>query len=296
MDPNVGWNRPRGNSSKTSASTVKHIKMRLWYIVAFILAIGAIGAFYLGEYKEDEIKNKVEYSKKIRQRNPQISRDSVVNNTKEDKTSPKHEVIKKTEEEPNPRVVNGIVVRPPWAPNPHGVVTSGLHRVKSVEEKVFKNYSDQQIAALLINEPGEGLVGDDHEAIFKGFEKQFLKSLNDPIIIEDSDTDFVKDLKRAVIETKSDLKARYDAGENITKVMIETRKELRELGLYRDDLNRQLNKVIKETKDLTSDDLRDLVSAANKMLEERGAKKLTFPESYYRRVQIRANKIKRNQQ
>ena len=280
-----GWNRPSGNAKPAPKKNPTAIRGALAGIAVVILA--AIAAFFIFSGKETR---QDDASKKERGRIKEVTPAAAAKSVE---AVAKAEAEKKPAKSIDPRVENGKVVRPPWPPNPHGVITSGLHRVKSVEEIAFTHYSDQQIASLLITEPGEGLVGDDEERMFKDFDKNFLKSLVEPIIVEETDTPFVKDLKKAVRQTKIDLKARMDAGEDIKQIMIDSRKELRELGLYRDELNQQLRTMMNENKDMSADDLRDLVNAANKMLEDRGAKKLTMPETFIRRAEIRANKMRR---
>ena len=164
-------------------------------------------------------------------------------------------------------------------------VTTGTHSVQSIQEKVFVHPSDQMVASLLMMQPGDVLVGES-EDMFVGFKEQFLKSLETPIVIEDEDTDFVKELKAGVQEMRKELKARLDAGEDIEKTLVETRKELRSLGLYREELEGQL-KEMGEDKTMTEQDMRDYVNAANMMLKERGAREIEMPEMLLRRLRLR---------
>ena len=164
-------------------------------------------------------------------------------------------------------------------------VTTGTHSVQSIQEKVFVHPSDQTVASLLMMQPGDVLVGESDD-MFNGFTEQFLKSLETPIVIEEDDADFVKELKAGVRETRKELKARLDAGEDIEKTLVETRKELRSLGLYREELEEHLREFSAD-KAMTEQDLRDFVEAANIMLKERGAREIEMPEMIIRRLRLR---------
>lgn len=158
-----------------------------------------------------------------------------------------------------------------------------------LEERIFHTKADKDIAGLLVIEPGADLIGSDE--FDERFVKSFLKSIESPIIISKDDSEEEKALKRAVIETKIELKARYDAGEDIAKILTDTRRELRELGAYREDLKKHLDELRRDG-NLTVDEMKDYVAAANVMLEERGAKKIVLPEFYYRQMEYR-NKMRK---
>ena len=156
------------------------------------------------------------------------------------------------------------------------VYTNGANRVKTLEERTFRHGAEVHIAGLLRLEPGSSLLGDSSLMYGKAFMKSFKKSLEEPIIISEEDSDEVKELKKAVIQTKEELKHRMNAGEDICKIMRDTRDDLKKIGLYRDELNRQLIDLGKDGQ-YSEQDMQDFVSAANQMLSERGAKPLTMP-------------------
>ncbi len=158
-----------------------------------------------------------------------------------------------------------------------------------LEERIFNTMADKSIAGLLVIEPGDDLIGSDE--FDERFVKSFLHSIEHPIIIAKDDTDEERMLKRAVIDTRIELKARYDAGEDIAKIMTETRRELRELGAYREDLKKELENLRKD-KTMTVEEMKAYVEAANVMLRERGAKEIVMPEFYYRQLEFRNQKHK----
>ena len=157
----------------------------------------------------------------------------------------------------------------------------------SLAARVFSNTADKFIGQLISIEPGTPLYGPPIKYDEK-FVRSFLRSLTTPIIIDPDDPPEVAALKRAVRETKIELKARYDDGEDIAQIMTDTRKELQELGLYRNELQAEVNRIIrKDAKNLTDEEMQDFVDAANKMLAERGAKPIALPGLMKHRLKMK---------
>ena len=140
-------------------------------------------------------------------------------------------------------------------------------RQSKAEYKIFESHADNEIAAFLSIEPGDLIDGD--VAFGPRFEKSFLKSLVKPIIVRETDSEHDKQLKRAVVQAKADLKAAYDRGEDICKIMEDSYQELRELGHYKEQLEKTALSSLKNA-DLKAADVEDVLTAVNKMLEERG--------------------------
>lgn len=153
---------------------------------------------------------------------------------------------------------------------------------KPIEERIFTNSADQKIAALLLLEPGEIMIGDASSFFGKGFTRSFLRSIETPIVVTKNDDEFTANLKRAVIDTKLELKVRYDEGEDIAQLMLKERNELQALGLYREELKEEIHKLARD-KSLSEEAMQDFINAANKMLEERGGKPLEMPRFAARR-------------
>ena len=184
--------------------------------------------------------------------------------------------------------------RPPWMSPYHRVVDYGpIHTNKPLEsamplyKKVFEDETDQCIASVLLVEPGQFMLTDG-TGEYADFDANFIDSLKVPIIVQADDPEEVKQLKRAVIETKAELKARYDKGENLQKIMEDTHRELRELGLYKEEIRQQVDQLCKKRL-FTEADVDDCIAAANKMLEERGSEPLTMSR-FYREMLVRTAK------
>ncbi len=133
--------------------------------------------------------------------------------------------------------------------------------------EIFRYRCENEIACLLSMHPGEDLVGSSG---YNGrFTREFLESLKTPIMIGPDDTEEQKELKRYVIQAKKDLEEAYDRGEDIEKIMLDTRKEYQDLANYKHELSVMVYEYKKETK-VSEQDVEDYVNAANKMLEAKG--------------------------
>jgi len=160
--------------------------------------------------------------------------------------------------------------------------TDKIHADKTVKEPPrFKRVSSSQIATLIEMIPGEIPVGGMQ--FRDNFTQDFVESLDEEIEILDTDSDYDKELKREVAETKKDLAERMKNGEDPKKVCEETWNEMMQLGLYRDELVAQVAEIRKNP-DLTANDVQDLVDAANKMLKEKGIQGIGISPLQLRRL------------
>ena len=155
----------------------------------------------------------------------------------------------------------------------------------------FKHTSEAQIAGLLEIKPGAFIVGDMKYSY--RFVEDFKESLNDPIEILDTDSEYDKQLKRDVIETKKQLKAAMDRGEDIAQIMTDTRNELRKLGQYREELRQELHKL-RAGGEYTEQEIEDFTAAANKLLADKGCRPIKMPTLLMR--YIREKQAKQQQQ
>lgn len=135
---------------------------------------------------------------------------------------------------------------------------------------VFSNRCDRAIAGLLSQEPGMPvfLRGDYFDPSFK---EAFMASITEPISINDDDSEYHKQLKQAVIETRKEIARRIGDGEELGQILTNAKKELERLATYRRDLDGEIAKMVKDSDGMSTEDVKTLVEAANKMLEENGA-------------------------
>lgn len=165
-------------------------------------------------------------------------------------------------------------------------ITSGVSRV-SLIEKTFVHEADRILAQVLVDEFGSTVVGDV-TLTFDGFDKSLIKALGEPIVYDKNDSEYIKEIKMGVQALRQELKERMDAGEKINDIMVETYKQMQEIGLYRQELEEEVLKLSSD--DLSQKDYDDLVSAANQLLHERGSKPLELPSSLCHAIRLRRMK------
>ena len=147
-----------------------------------------------------------------------------------------------------------------------GEVTNLTARTKA-PYAIFNHSSENIIAGLLVARPGMTVVGTPH---YNGvFTKNFLKSLEEPIIVKETDDEDTKTLKRAVNDAKIELKAAYDRGEDIEQIVLDSRTEFQRLAKVREHMKLNVLQMAQEEAART-EDVDDLVTAANKILEDNG--------------------------
>ena len=149
---------------------------------------------------------------------------------------------------------------------------------------IFNHSCENLIAAYLTLKPGDGMIGTP--ILGERFRQQFLKSLEEPIIVTADDSPEVAQLKRDMIATKIDLKARMDEGEDICKIISDTHKEVQDLARYKAMLQKEIHEASKNP-EMTMQDVDDLVEAANQMLDSKGIAPITLGPVSRRLIQRR---------
>lgn len=162
--------------------------------------------------------------------------------------------------------------------------------VKNKKRKVFHTISDVYISRILNTRPGHAVIGTMN---YDRFAEQFKKSLSVPIVINEDDSPSEVELKKAVMETREDLKAALARGEDIAQIMRESENELRKFYNYRQNINAELSKAMRERK-YNADDMQDYIDAANKMLSDNGIEPLKHPQLWIR--QLRLEQAERSEQ
>lgn len=261
----MAWNRSSAEQTPVKKKGAKKAP-GAWRLMLGVICLAAlcVGAYFL--FSGGEEVAKVETAKgrgRIKEVTPAVAPTNAVPEKPE-----KVVEFKKLENGKIMKYVNG---RQAWMfprEDYHGPVhTTRVARVETLEQKTFKHPADRQIASLLNIQPGSVVLGNggfDHN-----FVKRFLDSYENPFIIEPGDTEEQKELKRAVAEVKGELKARHEAGEDIAKILLDTRDQLRQLYVYKRELEAEVHRYAKDGA-LTPQDVEDYTAAANKMLSERG--------------------------
>lgn len=94
-------------------------------------------------------------------------------------------------------------------------------------EPIFKNASDQVIALAISTPPGESMPPLPD---LTGIERDFKESLHTPIIIEASDSQEVKELKRRVMEVKKEMAEFVQNGGSFAEALLEHQDEMNRLA------------------------------------------------------------------
>ena len=266
----MSWNKPNNEKVEIKDGGGRRNGLLRNLVACSVIAILSVAAFlFLNESNgKHQQTSPTPSTKQIREVEPSISTNAARN----------AEIAAKPKERPAQRVGeirDGFILLSSGELYPvKSVITVSCARV-SLEDRSFERFSDRLIGSLLRIEPGEGLLGSS-EDLFAGFDKEFEESLAYPIEIKHDDPDDVKEMKQAVIELRKELKERKAKGEDIEKIMIDSRNQLMELATYRDELEQQVEKLMSDN-EFSEKDANDLVNAANLMLEERGAKPLDLP-------------------
>ena len=167
-----------------------------------------------------------------------------------------------------------------------------LHIVKHPQKrKLFKRTCDNQLAIMLTLDPTKMapfLIGK-RRPYGDLFVKEFRDSLNDKYEADPDDTEEEKAVRQMVIETRAELKAAMDRGEDIAKLMNDTQAELDRLCQYQDVLKKELQ-AIQYDESVSDKDFESFVKAANQMLEKQGMKGLTMPHVVTRQARIKKMK------
>ena len=153
---------------------------------------------------------------------------------------------------------------------------------------LFKNTSENQIAVILRLDPtrmAPFLIGR-RLPYGERFVKDFVKSLEEtPVSYDKDDTPEEAELRQAVIETKAELKAAMDRGEDIAKIMNDTQKELDRLCQYHNELKKMVKEAV-DNPEFSDEDVEDYVNAANEMLKKQGLNGLTMPKLINRQARL----------
>ena len=107
------------------------------------------------------------------------------------------------------------------------------------------------------------------------FREQFLKSLETPIIATKDDPPELQEQKRQMNEVKLYLKERMDACEDIVDILNAEYKNAQKIRGLRQNLQDELRKLEKTARSVQ--EVQDYIDAANKMLDEYGAKHVGLP-------------------
>lgn len=238
-------------------------------LAGIIVVAVAVAAFWLlTSGKSAPEKPKEKKSAKIAEATPSLAKPEVVEAVEPKVEKPKplrkwEYPVSRTNELSDAELRKWKVMHRP----PPGYTNDTARTEAPPEYAIFNHRSENEIACLLTMRPGETLVGTPTYG--KRFTDDFLKSCEEPIIVTEDDTPEQAELKKLMNETKIDLRARMAEGEDLGQILLDTRAEYQRLAAYRQSLEQEINELKKDDS-LSMEDIDDFVSAANKLLEDKG--------------------------
>ena len=254
------WNQSGGGERRPR----KRSRLFPWWIAVVILTVTGVVAWWAFRTQEETARPAGDRrSRMIKEVKPSIpTKTNVVEEVKPKPVDPNARPTKVGE------IVNGYIKLPSGRIHKRvGVITNTASAMAKLPCEIFTHHCDNEIACYLWIEPGTEIV--DMPNYGGRFTKEFLESLKEPIIVTKDDTPEQAQLKRAVNEAKIELKAAYDRGEDIEKIVYDTRDELRKLGLYKQEIRQQLLEYRKK-ENVSDEDVQDFLTACNQLLEQKG--------------------------
>lgn len=285
MGSTGGWNRSAANQPTAKKGGAK-VPSKVRGVVAGLVTVCALGGLCLWMFSggEDAPKAKAEKERgRIKAVTPAAAPTNVVSVVPEKparlskKGTPIPDAVQKDEK--------GVLR---WPSGLRWVDTNDLHVVKRpMKRKLFTHACDNHIADILTRDPTRMapiLIGK-RRPYGEAFVEDFKASMNDTTVIDKEDTPEEREVRKRVLETKADLKAALDRGEDIAKIMNDAQDELDRLCQYQDNLRKMVREAARNP-ELSDDDVRDYVKAANEMLEKQGIKKMALPSLVYRQADL----------
>ena len=261
----MAWNR-NDSANRRNAQTPQTARTAVWGLcaVAALLA-AAVAAWRL--WPTDGERSEAAEAKKpshIRDVAPSIPAPKAVGDA-----SPKGKEEEKPKERPPQQlgeVRDGYVLLGSGLHKIRGEVTNNCSLTRGRYE-IFKHSAENTIAGLLSMKAGDALIGEPN---YQGsFAESLRRSFKEPIKIEETDTPEQVELKQAVIEAKEELKKAMDRGEDVEKIVIESRREFQSLARAKQLMMSDVYHFV-DKKAVTQEDVEIFVEAANKLLESKG--------------------------
>lgn len=269
----MGWNgsdiggavnKPKASRGAKRSSGL--IRICLWAVIGLVI-VGATFVFYSRSEKPVVVERKQTVNKIAATEKVAVKRVATTN-VVEKKLSPNEETYRDAKGILRYKIGNGRVrdpSRPSRKINPMRDKDGNL-RHKS-RFAIFGNRVDNEIAGLISMVPGATMFG--MRRYDEKFEAEFRESLKEKIEILPTDSPREKLLKQNMIEVKQEIADRMQKGEKLANILGEARTELQKLATYRRSVQKMVQEHIENEK-FTTQDVKDLVKAANMMLKDKG--------------------------
>ena len=155
--------------------------------------------------------------------------------------------------------------------------------------EIFEHESENLIAGILDAVPGVSTMIGSVDS--PNLEEDFLKSCEVPIIVSPDDDEYTKNLKKAMNETKIELRERMANGEKFLDIINESRKEFDRASQVVESMRDELRELA--ANEASNEDIDDYIASANKLLEQKGIAPFRNQKMLKRQLQnYRNRKIK----
>ena len=255
-----------------------------WVMLAIVVIVGVGALWYWGG---DRAQPSVQKEKKSSE-NPKAA------------LAPENLPVKKTIEAPVSVATNNPVARPVELPlyDPHSAKSIAAYRravrasiaatnsvpPKPKRARPFKSSVDQTIAMLMSIPPGQPIPP---VPLRPGAEEEFRKSLENPIEILETDSDEIVEMKKAVMQTREEMKQLMDKGYSIQQIIAEHRQLANESAKVRQRAIKEVREIVENGDDESA---RKYVATINAAFQQMGIPEITLPLSTAMRRQRAAER------
>lgn len=269
----MAWNQPHKTSSIPPVRNKKSVRRGVLLSILVGLGVFAVLLWLISGDSSDGSQTR---QIKEQEKKPVVHDNAKINTTNEASVS----VAEKVETSSIAQTNETTIV----TTNASSIIErkTGYRVVRSKAKRVFHTMADVCISRVINAKPGHPIIGTMN---YDRFPDLLKKALETPITIDKDDSDEDKELKKAVIETRKELKEAMDRGEDVAQIMRESEQELRRLYQYRANLSKELGAAMRENK-YSAKDMQDYVDAANKLLKDNGMAPLKHPQLWIRSLRL----------
>lgn len=264
----MGWNKPSENEDGLKKPGKKQSGVFKGAMAGVVVVICAVAAWFVlapGSEKKPQAEREKKSARTIAEQKVAKPSTEVARDEKEAATNRLEKVS---------RVRKGSPLDPNYV-SPDPTFSNRYARFKAEQAKVpFQKLSEFEIHRVIATQPGETFLP---YTLPPAFDEDFRKHMNDPIVIGEDDPEELKEAKLNMIEAKKRIRELMKEGFSPRQILEQEQEALTKAQTMRDNLMGELREIEANAKSLQEVD--DFVNAANKMLDEYGAKHVRMPMS-----------------
>jgi hypothetical protein len=258
-------------------------------LLAAVVVVGAVVAWWVFRSDETAVVNEEKREQVNQKPAKKVTALPVTNDV-----SKAVKEIKKAEEEIDP--AKRRVATLSFVTNSMGMIVERYKtadgkthkRIRPSRPPVFKHMTDDLIS-MAMGSSGGGQMPP--LPLSGNLDKEFLESLKDPIVINDDDTEEIKERKRIVAETRKEIDALMKQGISFRAILAEHEKVFNENAQIRAEANAELRKICEEG---DAEGVQKYLDTINAAFQEMGIEELRMPKTKEeRRAEIEARRVAR---